>query len=56
MRKVWDLASGEILATVGDQAMTCVASISDRLFAAGDAGGAVHVVELVELEATPEVK
>ena len=49
--KLWDLASGEILATlVGDYSMSCVA-VSDRLFAAGDSIGTVHVLELVEPQA-----
>ena len=55
--KVWDLASGEILSSlVGDQSMSCVAAVSDRLFVAGDEGGTVHVVELVEPQAMTEPK
>ncbi|HEX6011759.1 MAG TPA: hypothetical protein VFY87_08160 [Geminicoccaceae bacterium] len=47
--KVWDLVSGQKLATlVADHPVQKVAVASDRLFVAGDSGGAVHIVELIE--------
>ena len=55
--KLWDLASSEILATlVGDHIISCVTTVSNRLFVIGDTGGIVHIVELVEPQATTEVK
>jgi WD40 repeat protein len=56
--KVWELASGEILATLaGDHPMACVATVSNRLLVAGDTGGIVHVLDLVEPHAaTTELK
>ena len=36
--------------------MLCVATVSDRLFVAGDRGGTVHVLELVEPRVAPELK
>jgi WD40 repeat protein len=46
--KVWDLERGTLLATfTADQAIYAVACVSDRLLVAGDAGGRVHLLELV---------
>ena len=46
--KVWDLERGTVLATfTADHAIHAVACVSDRLFVAGDAGGRVHLLELV---------
>ena len=47
--RYWDLESGgALLATLtGDWAMTAGAVASERLFVAGDAKGAMHIIELV---------
>jgi WD40 repeat protein len=50
MLKLWDLEQGTVLATfTADQDITAVAAISDRLFLAGDGGGRVHLLELVQV-------
>ena len=50
--KVWDLASGEPIVTLTcEQDMTCIAAASDQVFVAGDKGGIVHVLELLEPQA-----
>ena len=46
--KVWDLERETVLATfTADHAIHAVACVSDRLLVAGDAGGRVHLLELV---------
>jgi WD40 repeat protein len=46
--RVWDLSSGaSIAALTGDQSMNAVAAASDQLFVARDAGGVVHIAELI---------
>jgi WD40 repeat protein len=46
--KVWQIEEGAVLATfTADHAIFAVACVSDRLFVAGDAGGRVHLIELV---------
>ena len=55
--KLWDLESGDLPSRRGppDQPILCVAAVSDRLFIAGDAGGALHFLDLVEpLPSAPE--
>jgi len=52
--KVWDLVGGEIRATlVADHPVSSVAAVSDRLSVAGDQGGTVNVLELVEPQTVP---
>ena len=47
--KVWDLASGEPIVTLTcDQNIICIVAASDQVFIAGDRGGTVHVLELLE--------
>jgi WD40 repeat protein len=50
--KVWNLQTGQIIASVGlDGALTCVAVTRQNgrtLVVAGDAGGALYCLELVE--------
>ncbi|MFO1155152.1 MAG: NB-ARC domain-containing protein [Rhodospirillales bacterium] len=46
---VWDLESGESIARLTiDFPITCVAAAGGNLFVAGDKGGAVHILKLVE--------
>ena len=43
------LGSGALMVTLAcDQSMTCISAASERVFVAGDSGGAVHVMELIE--------
>ena len=52
--KVWGLVGGEIRATlVADHPVSSVAAVSDRLSVAGDQGGTVNVLELVEPQTVP---
>jgi WD40 repeat protein len=47
--KVWDLATGTTIATFSvDHAILCCACASDTLFVAGDRGGNLHILDLVE--------
>ena len=47
--KLWDLESGACCATwTSEQPIRCVAAVSDRYFIAGDAGGTLHFLDLVE--------
>jgi WD40 repeat protein len=47
--KLWNLERGTVLATfTADHAVNAVAAVSDRLFLAGDGGGRVHLLELVQ--------
>ena len=54
--KLWDLESGICCATwTADQPISCVAAVSDRFFIAGDEGGTLHFLDLVEpLPSAPE--
>jgi hypothetical protein len=54
--KVWGLAAGTHVATfTADQPLTYVAAASDCTFLAGDEGGNLHILDLVEpLPSPPE--
>ncbi len=47
--RVWELSSGKMIgAFTGESAIHAVTVVSDRVFAAGDADGVVHIIDLIE--------